>query len=425
MKSFVSSLIGSVTTLLAKLIFPIYRRLFGRLRKVEVNLAGVTPPFFLVANHQTEMDPLYIGTNVPGRVSFVATDSLFRNPLMDYLMSALGSIPKSKFDVDPASIRMMMDSIKRGWSVALFPEGQRSMAGYTDAIAPTVGRLAKMLDVPLVVAKLQGGFLSHPCWAYWARRGRCALNIEVLFSREQVRQLKPDEIQKAVAERLHNSDFDWIRSHPRLKYRGKNRAHGLHNIMFACPECGSTDCFQTRGDLSTCKACGYCVKWGDKGEFILENGSRLHHANLEQQDKWQKDLIDRVARQAELNPGCDVIHGPCHVTIRRKPKSGPLEILGDGDVVLYEDAIRVSPVDGCPPEFGLAKIKGFSVEAIRGRRNRIVEFLHDGAVYSFVFHNELESTYKWHLMVRRLKAGHDATARVSATTVPTPLPPSI
>ena len=43
----------------------------------------------------------------------------------------------------------------------------------------------------------------------------------------------------------------------------------------------------------------------------------------------------------------------------------PLEIIGDGDVVLYEDAIRVSRLDGCHSVFRIDNISGFSVEAIR------------------------------------------------------------
>ncbi|MGB4338229.1 MAG: lysophospholipid acyltransferase family protein [Bacillota bacterium] len=399
------SLIGTITTYLLKLVCPILFWASGRLRLGEVQLAGVRPPFLLVANHQTEMDPFYIGVHVPGRISFVATDSLFRNPFMDYIMSALGSIPKSKFDVDPSCIRRMLESVKRGWSVALFPEGQRSMAGYTDAIVPGIGRLAKWLDVPLVVAKLQGGFLARPCWAYWARRGRCALNMKLLFSREQIRQLRPEQIQKAVVDAIRNSDFEWIRTQPRLRFKGTNRAHGLHNIMFACPECGAFDCFLTKGDLSTCKVCGYSVKWGDRGEFVLVRGSRLHHENLELQDKWQRRLIestvDRAMRAAKDTPIC----GPCRVTVKRKRRSGPLETLGEGEAVLCADAIRIEPIGDrtVPTEFAIERVKGFSVEAIRGRRNRVVEFLYEGAVYNLVFHDDLESTYKWHLMVRRLK----------------------
>jgi len=396
-----------ITTAVVKFVLSIHFRLFGKVKRSEVVLDGVEPPFLVVANHQTELDPFYIGTNVPGRISFLATDSLFKNRFVRAVMSALGSIPKSKLDVDPAAIRKMIESVKHGWSVGLFPEGQRSMAGYTDDIAPTVGRLAKMLDVPVVAAKLQGGFLARPCWAYWGRRGRCILNVKLLFSKEQVRQLKPDEIQKAVADSLHHSDFEWIRKNPRLRYRGKNRAHGLHNIMFLCPECGSRDCFKTRGDVCTCKVCGYSVRWGDRGEFILMNGSRLHHENLELQDKWQKSEIRLAACQSRATPGRDLIHGPCKVTVRRQRKSGPMETIGTGEVVLYEDAICVVPDDGnhgLPAEFGLNRVRGFSVEAIRGRRNRIVEFLYEGDVYSLVFHNELESTYEWHLMVRSLQA---------------------
>ncbi len=100
--------------------------------------------------------------------------------------------------------------------------------------------------------------------------------------------MDPLEIERLITEGIAHSDYEWIKSRPELLYKGRDRALGLHNVMFKCPECGATDCFLTEGDTTSCKGCGYSVSWGDRGEFSLVKGTRLHFADLQGHELWQR-----------------------------------------------------------------------------------------------------------------------------------------
>ena len=398
--------IGAIIAALARVLLPVYFAVFKKTRRGRIDLAGVKPPFLLISNHQATMDPFYLGVRLPGVTSYVATDMLFRLPLMNYLMSAIGSIPKSKFVSDAASVRLMLQKVRHGQSVGIFPEGQRCVAGFTDRIIPGIGKLAKMLDIPVVVGRLEGGFLADPRWAIKKRRGGSTVSLRLLFTKEQLKSMDSEKVEEIIESSLQHSDYEWIKAHPEFKYPGKNRALGLHNVMFICPECGAWDSFDTEGDLATCRKCGYCVSWGDRGEFILVKGTKLHHENLQQQELWQRVKMDAVL-EGHINskPKGSPIFGPQVITIRRSHKSKPLLIIGQGKLTLCDDRLVLDTDADCPSEFLLSDIEGFTVSAIKGKHHRIVEFMYKKkALYNFVFHDPFESTYKWNLMVDRFKA---------------------
>lgn len=400
------SVLGAIITTLGKAVLPIYFAIFRKTRRGSVDLSGVKPPFLLVSNHQATMDPFFIGVMLPGVTSFVATDMLFRLPIMNYLMSAIGSIPKSKFVSDATSVRMMLNKVRKGQSVGIFPEGQRCVAGFTDRVIPGIGKLAKILDVPVVLARLEGGFLADPRWAIKKRKGTSTVNIRLLLTREQLRSMNPLDIETLITEGIAHSDYEWIKSQPDLRYKGRERALGLHNVMFMCPECGATDCFITEGDMASCKGCGYSVGWGDRGEFYLDKGTRLHFTDLQQHEMWQRGKMDElVSGHLASKPKGSLVFGPFDVTIRRSRKAKPLLPIGVGKLSLYDDRLELQTDADCPAAFMFDEIEGFTVSAIKGKHHRIVEFMHNRvSLYNMVFHDPLESTYKWNMCVERLKA---------------------
>lgn len=415
--------LGSVLSFLIRLVLPVYFKLFGKLKIGSINLKGVKRPFFLVSNHQATMDPFLVGVLVPGPISFVATDMLFRVPIMNFLMSAIGSIPKSKFTIDSSAVRQMMRCVRNGRSVGIFPEGQRCFAGYTEPLVPGIGKLAKMLDVPVISAKLQGGYFADPFWALKKRHGGTTVNLGLLLSKEQLRAMDFSQVEDVIIKALVHSDYEWIKTKPGLTYKGKNKALGLHNIMFVCPECMATDCFLTSGDVATCKNCGYSVAWGDRGEFVPQDGTKLHYENLELQDRWQEAFIESKVSAAALEPEGALVYGPLEATIRRSRKAKPLKVIGEGLISLHNDAIRLVTEADCPKTFHLDSITGFAISAVRSKHNRMFEFIdRDGALYNIILHDPLESTYKWYLTVYRLRArikaassGSDLPIAVSAT----------
>ncbi|RMD43420.1 hypothetical protein DV735_g1766, partial [Chaetothyriales sp. CBS 134920] len=92
-------------------------------------------PYVIVANHQTELDILFLGWIWPTHCSVTAKRSLAYVPLLGWFMTLSGAIFIDRVDrtqalkaVESAS-RVMRD---RGQSVLIFPEGTRS---YSDAPA--------------------------------------------------------------------------------------------------------------------------------------------------------------------------------------------------------------------------------------------------------------------------------------------------
>jgi len=163
--------------------------------------------------------------------------------------------------------------------------------------------------------------------------------------------------------------------------------------------------------VAYCKSCGYSVRWGDRGEFILVKGSALHHENLESHDRWQRQLVRKAVIQAAESDGTEPIFGPCNATIRRSRKARPLAVLGYGKVSLYRDAIRFDTEVDCPREFALRSIQGFAISAVRSKHNRMFEFLDgEGNLYNIILHDPLESTYKWLLTVSGLKKAQSGRA---------------
>jgi len=403
--------LGDLLVMLMRLFVPIYFKAFGKLKREAIELDGVSAPFFVVSNHQATLDLFFVGCSLKGPMCFVATDMLFRVPIMNFLMKTIGSIPKSKFAIDSSAVREMMRRVRHGCSVAIFPEGQRCIAGYTEPLVPGIGKLAKMLDVPVVATHIKGGFMADPFWSLKKRMGPAFISAEVLLTREQLRSMEPEEIEEAIAASLEHSDYEWIKGRPELSYRGKGRAIGLHNVMYTCPECRASDCFLTEGDVAYCKSCGYSVRWGDRGEFILVKGSALHHENLESHDRWQRQLVRKAVIQAAESDGTEPIFGPCNATIRRSRKARPLAVLGYGKVSLYRDAIRFDTEVDCPREFALRSIQGFAISAVRSKHNRMFEFLDgEGNLYNIILHDPLESTYKWLLTVSGLKKAQSGRA---------------
>ena len=58
----------------------------------------------------------------------------------------------------------VMRRLRKGGSVAIFAEGNRSFNGLTGDILPATGKLARSSGASLVTFRFSGGYLSSPRW---------------------------------------------------------------------------------------------------------------------------------------------------------------------------------------------------------------------------------------------------------------------
>ena len=115
----------------------------------------------VAANHASFLDPVLVGVTTARPLHFVARRSLFRNPLFGWLIRNLNSVPINREGISKETLRVVLEQLKLGRAVLIFPEGTRSKDGQLGELRSGVIRLAQMGNVPVVPALVFG---SYDAW---------------------------------------------------------------------------------------------------------------------------------------------------------------------------------------------------------------------------------------------------------------------
>lgn len=119
-------------------------------------------------------------------IYFLASDDLFNlkiSPLIKYLVAP---IPKSKSLRDVAAMRSVLNVIKEGGAVGIFPERNRTISGGQWEMTDAIAKLAKFLKVPLVIYNICGGYGTDPRWGHSIRKGRMSGGVRRILSVEEL-----------------------------------------------------------------------------------------------------------------------------------------------------------------------------------------------------------------------------------------------
>jgi len=228
---------------------------------------GITRPCLILCNHQTSFDQFAVGVAFKFGINFVASDTIFSHGLGSWLMKVLTrTIPFSKGSSDPTAVKNMMQVIKDGGAVGIFPEGNRSYYGETGTVQPGTGRLAKKLGVPLVLCQIVGGYLTKSRWKPSPNKGKCTLRIVRVVSVEELKNMSDTEVQTLIEQTLYVNDFSYNLQH-KIAFKGKNKADNLEGILFYCPKCHAFNSLHSSGDHIACTTCGFGTSIDSYGFF--------------------------------------------------------------------------------------------------------------------------------------------------------------
>jgi 1-acyl-sn-glycerol-3-phosphate acyltransferase len=135
--------------------------LFG-LRGVDVSNVPARGPALLAANHQSYLDPPFIGCLIRSRnLDYIARIGLFWGPL-GWFIAALSAIPIRGSGADKGTIREVVSRLKMGRATLIFPEGSRTENGNMGEFQAGVLMLAKLSDAPVVPVAISGAFTAWP-----------------------------------------------------------------------------------------------------------------------------------------------------------------------------------------------------------------------------------------------------------------------
>lgn len=137
---------------LAHVVFGTWLR-FRAIGLENIPLAG---PGLIIANHVSFLDPLLVGLSLTRPVSFVARDSLFRLPVVGWILRNTYVMPINRESAGTAVIRQTIERLNAGFLCGIFPEGTRSRDGEVGKFKPGFIALIRRSSVPIYPAALAG-----------------------------------------------------------------------------------------------------------------------------------------------------------------------------------------------------------------------------------------------------------------------------
>lgn len=388
---------GKLFNKFLKLTLGGYMKLLFGYKIENGELAGLKPPYIVLANHTNFWDPFLLSMCFPDPVYFITSDAYFRSPVLKQLLKLVGAIPKTKNVADPQSIRGILEVVKSDGIVGIFPEGRRNWDGRTLPLLYATAKLIKALKIPVVSVVFQGACLSMPRWAASTRKGGLTMTLSRVLESQDIAGLTADEIYRAISESLAHDETDYQRSRM-IPYKGRRPAEKLELFLFTCPECGAIGGLKSNGSHLRCGNCSYDAVYNSYG-FLETDGAKLHFDNARDWNLWQLEQLEALAAARISSERGEPLLADREIVLRTGQKTGTLKTEEEGGILtLYPGRIEYSLAGNVLHRFHLHDIIGENIQF-----NNQLEIIEDGILYRFSRKNGDFSAYKWVMAIGFLK----------------------
>ncbi|MGA9636432.1 MAG: lysophospholipid acyltransferase family protein, partial [Solirubrobacterales bacterium] len=121
--------------------------IWGRLAVEGLEVLPPSGPTLIVANHDSQTDPLAVGVAARKRrqIRALAKRALWDKPGLGRVLDGMGQIPIERAAGDAGALANAIEALRRGSCIGVFPEGTISVGRRLRARSG-IGRLA--LEVP-------------------------------------------------------------------------------------------------------------------------------------------------------------------------------------------------------------------------------------------------------------------------------------
>ena len=307
----------------------------SRIEKIGVE--DLKPPYVLLCNHNAFLDFIVATAAIyPQRANYVVAIDGFIG--REELLRRVGCICKRKFTNDVTLVRQLKQVIRNGDVALIYPEARYSLCGTTAVLPASLGKLCKLLGVPVVTLICHGHHVNSPFWNLHDRGVKpTEAEMRLLFSAEELSRSKPDQINEAIVQAFQYDDFAWQRERGiRTPYEG--RAEGLHKVLYQCPHCRREYQMDSRGTELFCKACGKRWTMSELGQLSAEDGE-TEFAHIPDWYEWERENVRREVREGTYSTG------PMPVTVDSLPNAKRFLRLGEGTMIHDMNGFRVRGTD--------------------------------------------------------------------------------
>ncbi len=290
-------------TLLKAVSEPELKRVSFSCERVDMEkLRGDEPALFLM-NHSCFTD-LKIAASVlyPRPFNIVCTEDGFVGKR--HLMRLMGCIPTKKFINDTALVKDIIYAAKeKKCSILMYPEASYSFDGTATPLPPSVGKLIKLLKLPVVMIKTYGAFSHDPLYNMLKQRKvKIKAEMKYLLPPEKISELSVSELNEVLKREFTFDAFAWQKEEGVI-IDEPFRADGLNRVLYKCPVCQEEGSMQGEGTKLSCHSCGKVWSMQEDGSLLSEGGVFGH---IPDWYSWERECVKKQLEDGSYRLDVDV-----------------------------------------------------------------------------------------------------------------------
>lgn len=304
-------------------------------RKIhKVNMEQFKSPYLILGNHNSFFDFKVLTKAIfPHPSTYVVAIDGFIG--LEKLMRKVGCFDKRKFVNDIVLVRHIAYSLKKlGVNCTIYPEARYSLVGTTAILPESLGKMIKMLKMPVVTLITNGNHLRQPLWNQSHKRKlKTEATMTGLFSLEQIEKMSVDEINAKLKEAFFYDDFAYQKAN-KISITDPHRAEGLEHVLYRCPTCGAEFMMESDHDRLWCNHCHKEYIMSEYGELLAVDGANTF-THIPDWYEWEREMV-----RQEIIKGKYYIDIP--VVIDSLPSANGFYRFGEGMLTHGEDGFVLS-----------------------------------------------------------------------------------
>ncbi|MBR6351788.1 MAG: hypothetical protein IKR93_05660 [Firmicutes bacterium] len=315
-----------------------------KMQLTKTRCEGLKPPYVLLCNHNAFFDFKAATMAIwPARANYVVAIDGFIG--REWLLRAVGCICKRKFTSDVQLVYNLRKTIKNGDVAVIYPEARYSLCGTTAVLPESLGKLCKLLKVPVVTFICHGHHINSPFWNLHDRDVKpTEAEMTLLFTPEELGNTPAEEVNHRLVEAFQYDEYSWQKERG-IRVTYEKRAEGLQKVLYQCPACGTEFRMETEGTKLRCAACGKSWTYSELGELSADDGE-TEFSHIPDWYEWERANV-----RAEVEAGT-YSSGELAVKVNTLPNAKKFIELGEGTMVhdMNGFTVRGTDKDGDPFE---------------------------------------------------------------------------
>lgn len=252
----------------------------AKLKIKKVRMKGLKPPYLVLCTHHSFTDFLVTPLTIfPYTANYISELEGFE-AYGEWRYRHIGCLGTRKFVNDISLIKNIKRVIDRKGIMVYYPEARYANVGTSSELPESVGKLAKMLKVPVVALNMKGNYLQSPIWNTKIRKeAKLEAEITQIFTKKELEEASLEEVNEKIQKYLTYDEYAW-QFENKIAITYEKRAEGLELPLYKCPVCKTEFRMASENCDIFCKECN--SRW-----MMTEYGKlkRIDKNNLQICDK--------------------------------------------------------------------------------------------------------------------------------------------